>query len=244
MATATITTDPPPLPLSSIPDATREGLKRRLERLASLVGSVNALAKSSQIPQSTIRKYFISGEAPSTTIIAIANAAGARPEWLLTGKGSMEADPTEIDEDQPVLDDVAFLPLYVPRSQPLTVRTLNGFAEVIDHLPFKRSWLRRHVGVSSESLALLYITSDGMEPTLHRDDMVIIDRSETQVREGVYALLQGQELTVKRLQPSRSTQVKLISENKSYRTVELSTSELGNQIKIVGRIAWVGRNMP
>ncbi len=244
MVTATTATESPPLPVSSIPNTSREGLKRRLERLASLIGSVNALAKASHIPQSTIRKYFISGEAPSGAIIAIADAAGVRPEWLLTGSEPMGAGPAKADEGQAVLDDVAFLPLYAPRGKPLPGSNLSDFAERLDHLPFKRSWLRRHVDVSSDSLALLYITSDGMEPTLRRDDMVIINRAETQIREGIYALLQAQELVVKRLQPSRSTQIKLISENKSYRTVEFPTSEIGHQIKVVGRVVWVGRNVP
>ena len=235
--------DSPPALLSSIPDTSTEGLKRRLERISRIVGSVNALAKTASVPQSTIRKYFIKGEAPSTAIIALAKAAGVRPEWLLTGSEPLWLEAPNIDDEMVATDDVAFIPLYHARGKATPGANLKSFAELVDHLPFKRSWLRRYLDAASESLASLFVDGDSMEPVLRSDDMILIDLTDLSVREGLYALIRGQEFLVKRLQTAASGQIKIVSANKSYKPLLVPASEIGDQMSIVGRVVWTSRRV-
>lgn len=63
-----------------------DALRSRLQECAQKLGSVNALAKASGIPQSTIRNYFTDGEPSRYNIVAIAKAAGVSVSWLATGE--------------------------------------------------------------------------------------------------------------------------------------------------------------
>ena len=245
MAPAGTSLDAPPPPLSSRPDDSAEGMKRRLARLAHDFGSVNALAKAAHIPQGTIRGYFERGEVPSRALLTLAQSAGVRAEWLLTGNEPMWAtEPPEERRERPAADDVAFIPLYRVRASAGPGTVVEEAVEVEDYLPFKRSWLRRHVAADPEDLALLYVQGDSMEPLLRTDDMILINRAQARVREGVYALTRGEELLVKRLQPGLRGRLSIVSENKAYPPIEVAASEIGERIKIVGRVVWASRRLP
>lgn len=61
---------------------------KRLEEIAQIAGSVNALSVKSGVPQSTLRNYFKGGEPGRPHLIALAKAGGKSVEWLATGSES------------------------------------------------------------------------------------------------------------------------------------------------------------
>ena len=156
----------------------------------------------------------------------------------MTGYGPMPAEDADYDDRKvaSAIDDVAFLPLYSARRFKLTSgNAIDDYAAIEDYLPFKRSWLKRQVATGADHLALLHVAGNAMEPLLRDQDIVFIDLAQDQIREGIYAVIIAEHLVVKRLQPSRSA-LRVTSEHKSYDPIEIPGTEIGDRLKLVGRV--------
>lgn len=125
----------------------------------------------------------------------------------------------------------------------------NGSEEIIEHLAFRRDWLRR-IGVSPEKARLVRVIGDSMEPTIQAGDMVLIDSSKTappsRMRSPkdkrpapIYALLDEGDARVKRIVKAGSEEVLLISDNKLHPTEKRSLRD----ISLIGRVAWWGHTV-
>ena len=68
------------------------GLSERLRECASKIGGGNELARTTGIPRRTLENYLNGNTEPvPSRLIAIAQAAGADPLWLLAGSGEFQA---------------------------------------------------------------------------------------------------------------------------------------------------------
>ena len=215
-------------------DSLTEGFKQRLRKLAELVGSVNALAKASGIAQSTIRKYFERGEPPRSTIFKLAEAAEVRAEWLLTGVGSMQAGADDAGAD------AIWIPDYDTYARVVSGNEVDS--ECMDGLvAFRRDWLRNKLRVDPARLCLIHVEGDSMEPTLRPGDLILVDCSDTTVRDGIFALDLDGALHVKRLHRLDSNTVEVLSDNRSYQPRLIATRSSGEEAQIVGRAVWADR---
>jgi phage repressor protein C with HTH and peptisase S24 domain len=112
------------------------------------------------------------------------------------------------------------------------------------HLFYRQEWLRSLTHTAAESLAVLEVWGDSMEPTLHNGDHVLVDRSVKKIgREGIYVIRYNAEddLRVKRC--TRMARTKLInirSDNASYPAEE---GVKDTDIEVIGRVVWLGRNI-
>lgn len=118
---------------------------------------------------------------------------------------------------------------------------LPGQPAVRDRLLFRAEWLRRATASPIARLAALDIVGDSMEPTLKDGDTVLIDldAADPARRAGVYAINEDGVLRVKRLEPAGPSVLALISDNRAYPPDRRSRDE----IDVVGRAVWVGRQM-
>jgi|GEM_PF-3041340 len=67
------------------------GFSERLRECASKVGGGNELARTTGIPRRTLENYLNGNTEPvPSRLIAIAEAAGADPLWLLAGSGDFQ----------------------------------------------------------------------------------------------------------------------------------------------------------
>lgn len=125
----------------------------------------------------------------------------------------------------------------------------NGSEEIVEHLAFRRDWLRR-IGVSPANARLVRVIGDSMEPTIQAGDMVLIDSSKTappaRMRAPndrrpppVYALLDDGQARVKRIEMAGPQDVLLISDNKLHPTEKKSLRD----ITLIGRVAWWGHTV-
>lgn len=125
----------------------------------------------------------------------------------------------------------------------------NSAEQVIDHLAFRRDWLKR-IGVAASAARLARVQGDSMQPTIWHGDMILIDTqrnapqirardSRDQRRSPVYAMLDHGEARVKRIERPSADLMMLISDNPDY-APELRQGADMRAIQIIGKVVWWG----
>ena len=137
-------------------------------------------------------------------------------------------------------DSWALLPVYDARVSAGPGRVMDA-AMVSHRIAFREEWLRSMTAAPIEQLAVIAHDADSMEPTLRKGDSVLVDMSQHQPEDGIYAIRGQGGLQVKRLQIEFPTGRMIIhSDNKAYesqRNVKLS------EVQVLGRVIWLGRQV-
>ncbi len=122
----------------------------------------------------------------------------------------------------------------------------NGGRNIVDHLAFRRDWLR-NIGVSASDAVLARASGDSMWPTIHGGDIVLIDVGSQlcprRVREPkdtrpvpIYALLDDGAARIKRLALATPGTMVLLSDNPEcppeFRPV--------TTLSVIGKVMWWG----
>lgn len=158
--------------------------------------------------------------------------------WLLTGKGEM------------LLNDEKHLPTIPNTALSTDVVSINfypdiyaaaGYGAMNSHayaepMVIDRKFLEQFLNVRSyDTLDIIHISGDSMEPYIHNGEYVIIERNqEAKNGETVIANING-EVYVKRFHSDPFKKwVKLISENKTYDDISFDTIEKLEMLTIVG----------
>lgn len=88
-----------------------------------------------------------------------------------------------------------------------------------------------------DRLAILQVKGDSMKPTMEDGDYVMIDLTDTQIKDGLYAFVMQDEARVKRLQ-TLFDGVTIKSDYDMKYDSEFLKTEAVNQLKIIGRVIW------
>ena len=92
---------------------------------------------------------------------------------------------------------------------------------------------------ASVSLNLDSRDGDSMEPTLHDEDLVLLDRSQTEPVDGVLAVIRTVDgVVIKRLRRRGQTWT-LVSDNPAYQPSRVTKND-----RVIGRVAWSGPVVP
>ena len=100
---------------------------------------------------------------------------------------------------------------------------------------FSQRWLTKR-GLNPNALAVISVTGDSMEPDLYDGDLILIDHSETAIKDSkVYAIRFSDGLFVKRIQQKPNSRISLLSSNKFYDPIEIKYPA-ADSIQVVGRV--------
>ena len=106
-----------------------------------------------------------------------------------------------------------------------------------DPLVFRARWFQAK-GVKPQDCRAIYVRGDSMAPTLNDGDTVLIDVSHTQVRDdGIYALVYGGDLYIKRLFRIPGGGLELRSDNPRHVTREVTGAAI-TDVHILGEMIW------
>lgn len=110
--------------------------------------------------------------------------------------------------------------------------------------PFSRTYLREVVGSRSAigKLVVIRVRGDSMEPTLKTGDHVLVNLADTQVSQPGIFVLWDDGTIVKRIEKipaSDPPRLRVSSDNPLHGEYEA----LGELVKVVGRVVWLGRRM-
>ncbi len=98
-------------------------------------------------------------------------------------------------------------------------------------------------GANRESLRIVTVHGQSMEPTYHNDDILLIDTSITYlIQEGYYVLSYSGLTYVKKLQPEPGDKLAIISDNPEYKSFTVDLKDESTQIQIHGLViySWAG----
>ena len=151
-----------------------------------------------------------------------------------------------------ILDGIeyAHIPLHAA-SLSASAGSNNGDNTIIDHLAFRRDWLRR-IGVSPDRACLARVERESMSPTIFPGDMVLIDTAHTeppvrkrtpadQRRASIYAFVEGGQARVKRIERPESGVLFLVSDNPDFPPELRAGAQLEQlQLAIIGKVVWWG----
>lgn len=205
-------------------------------------GGRAAVAERTGIPLSSIDRYCRNqSEPPASRLGEIARACGVSTDLLIFGEPPspnmmmaqhIAAAPSQDDED------VVWLPLLdVTASAGPGIE--NPFPETVDHLPFAKRWLAE-LNVPQNAAYLLDLGGDSMEPTIRDGSICLMDtRFHTPRIEGIYALIDGKDVRIKRIGRGWEGKIVLISDNERYESETLAAPE-AEALRIAGKIVWAG----
>lgn len=206
--------------------------------------SVAAFARKAEVPDSTMRSYVDGSSLPSwETAVKIARAAGRPLDWFANaidvGRGGVEQLGTGYHNAA----DFVLLPLYDVRAS-AGHGAWNDEERVIKTLAFNRQWLSADLRANAEAVVLIYVDGDSMEPTLASGDVVMVDRSQSQLRtDGMYVFTHDGALLIKRLQRLAGSTVRVISDNPRFKEYDLQLADFeadAARVKLIGRVTWSG----
>lgn len=170
----------------------------------------------------------------------IARVLKVELEWLLSGKGRVQGG-------DPITEDYhnEFVAI-----QYAAVRPSMGGGTIVEaedrpgrDFHFRRAWIRDRLRAAPSLLRVMAVQGDSMMPTLNDGDVILVDMNQRNpVPPGIFVLNDGMGLVAKRLEHvpmSDPPQVRIISDNPRYSPYEC----LMEEINIVGRLRWYGREM-
>lgn len=213
-----------------------ETIKRRFKTREAAVPIVG-------IPLPSLDRYCRGeSDVPATRLGQIARACEVTCDFLIFGEIdtsiSMPGGPALTPAAHDIGGDVAFVPLLdVVASAGPGIE--NPFPATIDHLPFPKRWLAE-LAVPETFARLLELGGDSMEPTIRDHSICLLDtRFQTPRVEGIYALIDGKDVRIKRIGRGWEGKIVLISDNERYDSETLAGPE-AEALRIAGKIVWAG----
>ncbi|MBF6569090.1 MAG: helix-turn-helix domain-containing protein [Candidatus Binataceae bacterium] len=215
-----------------------EGLfSDRLKTIVRQFVGVAELARTIGVSDNAVYKWIAGRGQPNlASLVALARAAGVSVEWLATGRELVN----NLGSQGAAYDDFTFLSSSEVRTGSRGRSRLRS-SQITDVLAFRSHWLRGRLAIDPKCLMLLDVIGDSMTPTLAEGDLVLADLRQTRaVVDGLYVLLDGSDLVVKRVQRERGgTALGIRSDNPAYSAVTVSAG----LVKIAGRVVWAAGAM-
>ena len=162
--------------------------------------------------------------------LSLADGLGLSLDWLLRGLGEPYLSDTGQSSGSPFVQIRRF---------DISASAGHGSANSLEiesgHYGFKKEWLERR-GLKSNSLSVISVAGNSMEPDLYDGDLVLLDHASTDLAESqIYAVRFSDALYVKRIQHQPGDKVLLISKNKDYPPIEIA-HPVADGVEVIGRI--------
>jgi len=214
-----------------LPEDPQQTLQLRLDQVLRKFASVADLARLIGVSDNAIYKWLSGRGQPSVAnLVALAKASKVSVEWLATGHESAAAKRSAGHSAE--RDEFFYVPRYDVKGAGGTVLRSE---QVVDHLAFKKEWVRARFNADPRNLLLIEAVGDSMAPTLEDSDLLLVDLGEPRFRhDGIYVLRREHELEVKRLQRRPDGTLTIICDNPAYAPSVVAS----DSVHIIGRVIW------
>lgn len=165
------------------------------------------------------------------------------PDWLRYVRMAFEEGEPPAYQDQAARDDLVYV-------RQVDIRYAMGDGAAIDEypettlVPFNLGFLQTISRAPTDRLFLASGHGNSMEPTLLKDDLLLIDSTETRLGLGdlIWALEYAGAGYIKRLRTVKRegrVRILILSDNPNVPPEEADPED----VRIVGRVIWVGRRV-
>lgn len=216
--------------------------RKRLDMTQPQMAEAGGVSKGSQI-------LYEKGNAPTADYLRGIALAGADILYILTAERSAASMPVtmmrSIQDAMARPEEFAPVPVY---SAELAAGggAVNAVEDVIDHMAFRRDWLRK-MDVSPSAAVVARARGESMAPTLHDGDVVLIDRSRAEPPSKprapndtrpaqIYALMDENGARIKRVDLAAPGMLAILSDNPASPPEFCPVSS----ITIIGKVVWWG----
>lgn len=219
------------------------GRRLRFARERAGFRSAKDAARKAGINDVSWRAYENDQHGYSKHATKIARILGTSTEWLLDGGLVPDTLPPIGTAGTP--DALGNFDIELIRK--VDISYAMGDGTVIDEypdtefLPFNIGFLRQFARGPADRLFIATGHGESMEPTLRRDDLIMIDSSQNRVafQDQLWALTYCGAGMIKRLRRVSKGRILILSDNPSVPPQEADEDE----IFIVGKVVWVARMM-
>jgi len=119
---------------------------------------------------------------------------------------------------------------------------LNHRERVLDRMAFRLDWIKAELRLPLAGLMVVRARGDSMVPTIGEGDVLLIDGGQERLSDGgIYVIMRGEELIVKRVQ-SKADGFILVSDNPRYQPEPVLQSEHQGP-RVIGRVVWIGHRL-
>jgi phage repressor protein C with HTH and peptisase S24 domain len=137
-------------------------------------------------------------------------------------------------------DDHIYVPLFDLRAA-AGHGAFNEAEDVLNMRPFASDYIRRELGISHLSLAMITVVGGSMEPMIHDGDVVLVDLLDTSVAaEGPHLIRMDGALLVKLLERRPGGRLRVRSKNAEFEPFDVDQASPGGDFQILGRVRWGG----
>lgn len=158
-------------------------------------------------------------------------------------KRMLEVPNIEDTVGNPVdIEEFVFIPRY--NVQASAGHGADVSMENIMHpMAFRKYWIDNILGICAKSLIVIGVKGDSMEGEINNGDIILINKEDNTLLNGIYVIRIEGDLIVKRIQRLPGGIIKVISANKEYESFEIDTNNPPLDFEAIGRVVWHGRNV-
>jgi phage repressor protein C with HTH and peptisase S24 domain len=197
-----------------------------------------SFAKAAGVDATTYRAYENGQNGYAKLAAVFAKKLGVSAEWLLEGGETPTIDQADIIQRAPDrVDDIDMVGIqHADLALGMGAAFIDNHVDV-EVLQFPRKWVETITYSPAELLTWAHGRGDSMFPTISDGDLVMIDRSQRDVREqdAIWAFTVGDVGSIKRLRVKGDRFI-ILSDNPSVPDDE----EPQDFVRIVGRVVFVG----
>lgn len=140
------------------------------------------------------------------------------------------------------IEEFVFIPRY--NVQASAGHGADVSMENIMHpMAFRKYWIDNILGICAKSLIVIGVKGDSMEGEINNGDIILINKEDNTLLNGIYVIRIEGDLIVKRIQRLPGGIIKVISANKEYESFEIDTNNPPLDFEAIGRVVWHGRNV-
>jgi len=217
----------------SIPENVTKSLRTTIQKiLDERVISRSEFARSIDATPQSVYQWVTGRNLPSSKFItAICERYNVSPQVLMSGGGKSGFVQSTVE-----LEDGT---IAIPRFNACGScgsGVSNDNEQMIGLVRVSLAWLQAKCPtIRAKHLEVITAVGDSMMPTIRNLDFLFIDRSENEVHgDGIYAVIYGGEVYVKRIQRQPDGSLLLISDNSRYPPILIPPDQLEN-VSIAGK---------
>lgn len=228
------------VPVKKSSDETAALVIERMKRALGLK-TQSALAEVLGVRRAAVSDAKRQGRIPSEWLLKLCRSHGLNPYWLETEEGAKYISQNSFQEPGPKYGaPFEYVPMVEARLSG-GGGSLETSDRVLAYYAFRREWLTSKGNI--DSMRLMRVTGESMEPTIEDDDVVMVDFSQADIFAGkIYAVRIDDEIVVKRLEKKPGKLVLVSDNRKYYEPLEIELAEYSN-VEVLGRVVWMAREV-